>query len=217
VGLVLRLDPRDPDSSAVRQAAEVARQGGIVVFPTETVYGLGANLSSDPAIERVRCIKRRSRDLPLLVHCTSEKQARQYAADWPEYARLLARAFWPGPLALVVHRSTAAPDSVCAGRDTVGLRVVATRVTQELIDLLGAPLAGTSANLHGQPAAGRFDELRPGIVAASDVALDVGQCGPGVASTVLDIAAKPPRILRSGAVAVEQLEQVLRLNLAHGQ
>ncbi|MBM3322751.1 threonylcarbamoyl-AMP synthase [candidate division WOR-3 bacterium] len=213
MGVILKLDPRDPDLEAIRQAAAVLRQGGTVVFPTETVYGVGAALGSDSGIERVFRLKRRGYELPLLVHCASEVQTRRYAGDWPESARVLARAFWPGPLALVLRRSASVPDAIRAG-DSVGLRVVADRVTQELIENLGEPIAGTSANLHGQAATSRFDQIRTEVVDAVDVALDVGQCGEEVASTVLDLTEDPPRVIRAGVVTVEQLEEVLRLRVA---
>ncbi len=212
MGLVFRLDPADPDRDAIAQAAAVLKQGGVAVFPTETVYGLGADLRNDAGIERVFRIKRRGHDLPLLIHCANQGQVGRYVADWPDSAEMLARVYWPGPLALVLWRSRAVPEAVTGVR-SVGIRVVADRVAQELIDTLGAPIAGTSANLHGQIATSRFDQIRNEILDGADIALDIGQCGKDVASTVLDLTVDPPRVVRAGAVPVAGIEEVLRLKV----
>ncbi len=214
MGVVFRLESSDPARESIREAAVVLRRGGTAVFPTETVYGLGADLRCEAGIERVFRLKRRGHDLPLLIHCANQRQVGCYVADWPRNAEMLARVFWPGPLALVLRRSRAVPDLVNAGKESVGIRVVADRVTQELIEELGGPMVGTSANLHGQAATSRFDQISSEILDAVDIALDVGQCGAGMASTVLDLTEDPPRIVRAGVVTAEQLEEVLRLKVA---
>ena len=214
MGLVLKLDPDDPSHEAIVQAADVLRRGGTAVFPTETVYGLGADLRSELGIEGVFRLKRRGRDLPLLIHCSNVGQAIRYVSEWPESAEMLARAYLPGPLALVLRRGDVVPEAVSAGRDTVGIRVIADRVAQELIEVLGAPIAGTSANLHGQTATSRFDRLNSEFLAGVDVALDAERCGDDLASTVLDLTQDPPRVVRAGAVPVSGIEDVLRVRVA---
>ncbi|MEO0078888.1 MAG: L-threonylcarbamoyladenylate synthase [candidate division WOR-3 bacterium] len=212
MGLVLHLNPDDPDRNAIAQAAVVLKRSGVAVFPTETVYGLGADLRSAAGIERVFRIKRRPPDLPLMIHCANQMQARFYLAEWSERAEMLARVYWPGPLALVLRRSDVVPGIVAGGK-SVGIRVVADRVAQELIDELGAPIAGTSANRHGHPATSRFDRIEREVIDEVDVALDSGRCGEEVASTVLDLTVDPPRVVRAGVVPVAGIEEVLRLKV----
>jgi L-threonylcarbamoyladenylate synthase len=214
MALVLRLNTKQPDPALIDRAARVLRQGGVVLFPTETVYGIGADIRLAAAVRRIFELKQRPEGQPLMAHVADDEQLASHIAEMPEMGQRLARAFWPGPLALVLRCGKAVPDEAVSGGRTVGVRMVAHPVARALIKRLGAPLAGTSANLHGEPATSRFEHIDPGLLAGADVALDCGTCGAGVASTVLDLTGDAPRLVRAGVVTVEQIEAVLGARVA---
>ena len=216
MALVLRLNPVQPDPVSITRAADVLRQGGIAVFPTETVYGIGVDIRLAASARRVYGLKCRPAELPLMVHASDDEQLASYIAEMPEMGQRLARAFWPGPLALVLRRGKAVPDEAVSGGRTVGVRMVAHPVARSLIRWLGAPLAGTSANRHGEPATSRFECIDPELLAGADVALDCGTCGSEVASTVLDLTGDAPQLVRAGAVTVEEIEAVLGSSVDRG-
>jgi L-threonylcarbamoyladenylate synthase len=197
------------DASAVKEAVAVLRRGGVIIFPTETVYGIGADIRQPTAIEKIFAIKRRPPDLRLLVHCADEGQLAMVVKEIPETARRLIAAFLPGPLALILERSAAVPDIAVAGGRTVGVRIVAQPVFRAIASELGAPLAGTSANLSGQPATNNFAAIDPEIVQRCDLAIDAGRCGTGAPSTIVDLTVQPPAILRTGPIRPEQLAALL--------
>lgn len=207
MALVLRAESPSPSDQSIRQAAATLQNGGVVVFPTETVYGVGADIRDPVAIARIYEIKKRVTDRPLMAHLADESQLDSCVAEVPNGARELMRQFWPGPLALVFRRAPTVPDVVTGG-PTIGVRMVAHPVGRALIRALGAPVAGTSANLSGEPATSRFDSISPVLLDRVDVALDAGMCGADVASTVLDVTSWPPRVLRLGAVSAQAIEQV---------
>ncbi|MDE3165297.1 MAG: threonylcarbamoyl-AMP synthase [Acidobacteriota bacterium] len=186
-------------------AAELIRAGRLVAFPTETVYGLGANALDADAVARIFAAKRRPRTSPLIVHVASAAMAREYAAVWPDAAEALSRRYWPGPLTLVLPKRPIIPDIVTAGLPTVGLRVPAHPLAIELIRAAGVPIAAPSAN--------RFTELSPtaaGHVPAelADYTLDGGPAHVGIESTVLSLAAGPI-LLRPGVIPVTEIESVI--------
>lgn len=212
--MILRLDPASPDNGLLRKTAGIIAGSGVVVFPTETVYGLGADLRNTDAIRHVFRIKDRPEDQPLMLHCSKESQLAGIVAEISEPARLLIRIFWPGPLALVFKAKPGLPDLITGPNNTTGIRMVTHPVACALISQLGSPLAGTSANLHAEPPTGDFSALNPGLLDRVDVALDVGVCGKGTASTVLDVSCSPPVLLREGAVRKQAIERLLGLSLA---
>lgn len=199
-----------PSSAAdLARASELLRAGELVAFPTETVYGLGANALDPAAVGKIYEAKDRPATSPLIVHVDSIEMARGLAAEWPASAEALARAFWPGPLTLVVPKRPLIPDVVTSGLATVGLRMPAHPVALALIRACGLPLAGPSAN--------RFTELSP--TAARHVhqslgdrvkmVLDGGPCTVGIESTVVALrVGEPPRLLRPGMISAAQLEAV---------
>ena len=197
-------DPRSP----VR-AADLIRAGRLVAFPTETVYGLGANALDTAAVERIFAAKGRPKTSPLIVHVASIDMARDLALEWPGRAETLARAFWPGPLTLVVRKRPIVPPIVTAGLDTVGLRMPAHPVAAELLREANLPIAAPSAN--------RFTELSPVTAAhvreslgdAVDLILDGGTCTVGIESTVLSVAVDPPVLLRPGIVTASDIEALI--------
>jgi len=195
-------------------AAGVLLAGGLVAFPTETVYGLGADASNADAVARIYSVKGRPADHPLIVHVASMDGLGDWARDVPEYAILLARDFWPGPMTLVVSRSDLAGDFVTGGQDTVGVRVpnhpVALGLLEAFVRAGGKGVAAPSANRFGNvsPTSAQAVAAELGdYLADGDQILDGGACDVGVESTIIDCSADAPKILRPGAITVEMIEQ----------
>ena len=192
----------------VEEAAELIRAGKLVAFPTETVYGLGANALDAAAVERIFAAKGRPKTSPLIVHVDGLGMARDLARAWPAAAEELAGRYWPGPLTLVVPKDPRVPDVVTAGLGTVGLRMPAHPMALELIRRAGVPIAAPSAN--------RFTELSPTTAAhvrqslgdAVDGILDGGAATVGIESTVLSLAEEPAVLFRPGVIPVSELEEV---------
>ena len=189
----------------MEQAAALIRAGKLVAFPTETVYGLGANALDAEAVARIFDAKRRPRTSPLIVHVDSVEMARGLASGWPAAAETLARRYWPGPLTLVVPKAPSIPDIVTAGLPTVGLRMPAHPLALALIRAAGVPIAAPSAN--------RFTELSPTNAAhvpdgLADFVLDGGPARVGIESTVLSLAG-PPTLLRPGVIPQTEIEGLI--------
>jgi L-threonylcarbamoyladenylate synthase len=193
----------------IEKAVEILLAGGLVAFPTETVYGLGADATNARAVARIFEVKGRPATNPLICHVADESAAQRYAADWPLAASRITKAFWPGPLTVVVAKAQAIVDAVTAGRDTVGLRMPDHPLTLELLRAFGGALAGPSANrsTHVSPTTARH--VRDELGNAVDLILDGGPCSVGIESTVLDLSTDLPTILRPGGVSREQIEAVL--------
>lgn len=185
------------------------RAGGLVAFPTETVYGLGADALREEAIARVFTIKGRPAHNPLIVHVSDEPMARSLAASWPREASELAAAFWPGPLTIVVPKGRQIPDAVTAGGPTVGLRCPAHHITLALLDAFGGPLVGPSANPSGQVSPTTAEHVRASFSEDQVYVLDGGPCRGGIESTVVWLAEPAPRILRPGLIGAEEIGKVL--------
>lgn len=189
-------------------AARILRAGGVVAFPTETVYGLGADAANVAAVRRVFAIKGRPADHPLIVHLASADWLDDWARQIPEAARQLARVFWPGPLTLVLPRRPRVSDAVTGGQDSVALRVPAHPLALRLISAAGA-LVAPSANRFGRVSPTTAQHVRDELGDAVDLILDGGPCAVGVESTVLSLLADPPTLLRPGGIAPEAIEGVL--------
>lgn len=202
---MLTVDQQNPDSSVVAQAVETAKNGGVLVLPTDSVYGLAcAATAGNPAHQRIFDIKRRERTQTLPLFIADEADLNRYGANVPAWARDLARRFWPGALTLVVEASAALPaEYVQASTGTVALRVPGSELVRAVVRELGAPLAQTSANTHGAPAATSASELEPAVAEAADLVLDAGACPLGEASTIVDATCPEPRVLRQGAIRVD--------------
>jgi L-threonylcarbamoyladenylate synthase len=202
-------------------AAGVLINGGLVAFPTETVYGLGADASNAAAVARIYSVKGRPADHPLIVHIASMDALGDWAADVSEYAIALARDYWPGPMTLVVHRSALAGDFITGGQDTVGVRVpnhpVALGLLEAFAQVGGKGVAAPSANRFGNvsptTAQAVSDELGE-YLGVGDVILDGGACAVGVESTIIDCTSDVPQILRPGAITQEMIEQSTGLHLS---
>jgi L-threonylcarbamoyladenylate synthase len=207
--LVLKAEPPSYLPESITRTARILLAGGVALFPTETVYGIGADIRCAEALRRVFSLKKRDLSQPLMAHCASPVQMLEYVTEVPPWVQPLLGQFWPGPLALVLRCSENVPPVVTGGGQTIGIRMVAHPATRDLLEELGAPIAGTSANLHGEPATSRFGAVNPVLLGQVDVALDSGLCGKDVPSTVLDVTQRPPRIIRVGAVSVQELERVV--------
>ncbi|MDX9910249.1 MAG: L-threonylcarbamoyladenylate synthase [Phycisphaerales bacterium] len=190
------------------RAVQLLRTGAVVAFPTETVYGLGA-LALDPAaVARVFTTKGRPAHNPLIVHVDSIDMAKALVRKWPDTAERLARAFWPGPLTLVLPRAPIVPDLVTAGGNTVALRCPSHPLALELLHTLNAPLVGPSANPSGSVSPTTAQHIIDSFAGSVPV-LDGGPCTRGIESTVLDLSTDPPAILRPGSVSADDLDRVL--------
>jgi L-threonylcarbamoyladenylate synthase len=206
---ILRVDPSHPEPGPLARAAEVLRRGGLVAFPTETVYGLGANALDADAVSRIFAAKGRPANNPVIVHVENAAQAQGIAASWPEAAARLAQRFWPGPLTLVLPKSPRVPDVVTAGGPTVAVRVPAHPVALALLRTSGLPVAAPSANRSTQLSPTTAEHVLHGLEGRIDLLLDGGPTTGGLESTVLDLTATPPRLLRPGLVAPAEIEALL--------
>ena len=196
-------------SDQLQRAAELLRAGRLVAFPTETVYGLGANALDAQAVERIFQAKGRPHSSPLIVHIDCLDRARELAAVWPEKAETLARRFWPGPLTLVVPKKPAVPDVVTAGLASVGLRMPAHPLALDLLKAARIPLAAPSANRFTQLSPTTAQHVREGLGDRVDLILDGGACVVGIESTVLSLVGEMPRILRPGMIARPDIEALI--------
>jgi L-threonylcarbamoyladenylate synthase len=206
---VLLVDPNRPDPDAIARAADCLRRGGLVAFPTETVYGLGAHALDRAAIARVFEAKGRPPTDPLIVHVATLDQAVNLVTHVPDVARALAQRFWPGPLTLVLPRAAGVPPEVAAGLATVAIRVPAHPVARALLEAARLPVAAPSANLFSRPSPTRASHVLDDLGGHIDMVLDGGPTAVGVESTVLDLTVDPPLVLRPGAVSLEALRTVL--------
>ncbi|MEX0714348.1 MAG: L-threonylcarbamoyladenylate synthase [Pirellulales bacterium] len=203
------MDPNLPAAESIERAAALVRAGRLVAFPTETVYGLGANALDAEAVARIFHVKGRPPNNPLIVHVADEQRARAVVAEWPEAARRLAGRFWPGPLSLVVAKGERVPAVVTAGGATVAVRVPAHPVARALIEAAGVPIAAPSANPSNRVSATRAEHVLAGLEGRVDLILDAGPTSGGLESTVLDLTRRPPRLLRPGLISRRQIEEAL--------
>jgi L-threonylcarbamoyladenylate synthase len=206
---IVSVDPEAPDPAIIDRAAAVLKRGGLVAFPTETVYGVGAHALDPAAVQRIYAAKGRPSFNPLIVHVGSEAAARELAGDWPELASRLARAFWPGPLTLVVRKRSIVPDAVTAGLDSVALRVPAHPVALALIRAAAIPIAAPSANRSTELSPTSARHVAQSLGDRVDLLLDGGDTMVGIESTVLDLRGRRPAVLRPGIIGVQELEPVV--------
>lgn len=199
------IDPENPSAEVINLAAMVLRDGGIVVFPTETVYGLGALADSKFGPHEIFEVKDRPADLPIPLLVETEDALDTWGAEVPDYAHRIAHAFWPGAVTLVVKASDRVPPDFRAPDGTIGLRSPDHEVVIELLAASGGPIFATSANTHGNPAPAAFSAVEERIIAAADMVLDGGETQHQVASTVVRCTGAEPEILREGAVPAEKV------------
>lgn len=206
---VVVVDPDAPQAERIAAAAELLRRGGLVAFPTETVYGLGADALNPKAVAAIFAAKGRPSDNPLIVHVADVADAVALASAWPEPAQLLAAQFWPGPLTLVVPTSPRIADLVTAGGPTVALRVPGHAVALALLRATGRPLAAPSANRSTSVSPTRAEHVLHSLGGRIPLVLDGGPTPGGLESTVLDVTTHPPRLLRPGLIGPAEIEAVI--------
>jgi L-threonylcarbamoyladenylate synthase len=210
---LIAVDPDQPDPIALDTAAEILREGGLVAFATETVYGLGAVATDPAAVARIFEAKERPAINPVIVHVASVAQAEQCVTAWSATAQTLAERFWPGPLTLVLNRSAIIPNQVTAGLDTVGVRAPVGKVARGLIERTGHPIAAPSANRANRVSPTRAAHVLADLDGRIDLIIDSGPTTLGLESTVLDLTTQAPRLLRPGPITIKELEDALAANV----
>ncbi|MBP2645523.1 MAG: Sua5/YciO/YrdC/YwlC family protein [Firmicutes bacterium] len=203
------VDARHPNTDLLVSAAHIIQEGGLVAFPTETVYGLGADGTDSEAVAKIFMAKGRPSDNPLILHIADTAMVKTLAKEVPANARILMGRFWPGPLTLVLKRTQAVPDVVTGGLDTVAIRLPDSEVARELIRLAGVPVAGPSANTSGRPSPTTAQAVLADLEGKIEGIIDAGPCGIGVESTVVDCTTPVPTLLRPGGITMEMLLEVL--------
>jgi L-threonylcarbamoyladenylate synthase len=207
-----------PDSTAsLSQGAELLRRGGIVAFPTETVYGLGANALNQAAVQAIFEAKQRPSWDPLIVHIVNHKQLGMVAVNIPSNGRLLMKAFWPGPLTLLLPKGPQVPAIVTAGRARVGVRMPRHPVARRLIELAGVPVAAPSANSFGRTSPTRAEFVLEDLDGRIDAVIDSGDTTLGLESTVVDVCVEPPVLYRPGMVTLQQLQSLCPSLIAYAE
>ena len=193
----------------VAEAVRTLKAGGLVAFPTETVYGLGADASSSQAVARLYAVKRRPADHPVIVHFDSGERAFTWARDVPDAARALAKRYWPGPLTLILKRSALAQDFITGGQDNVGVRVPAHPVAHELLVAFGGGIAAPSANRFGLVSPTTAEHVRADLATDVDLVLEGGPSEVGIESTIVDLSGAKPVVLRPGKISGAEIEAAL--------
>lgn len=205
----IKVDPLNPDPEVIEEAARILLRGGLVAFPTETVYGLGANALDAKAVAGIFEAKGRPPDNPLILHVACRGQVNSLTESFPGPAKMLMNVFWPGPLTLVLPVGRTVPDEVTAGLPTVAVRMPDHPVALALIRAAGVPVAAPSANISGRPSPTTAEHVLQDLDGRIEAVLDGGPTGVGVESTVVDLTTPVPLILRPGGVAPEELREVL--------
>lgn len=207
--IILRVNSERPEIDKISIAAEVIRRGGLVAFPTETVYGLGADALNPAAVRDIYLAKMRPLDNPIIVHVADKNDVYRLAENIPESAERLMNLFWPGPLTLILRASEIVPKVTTGGLDTIAIRMPRHAVALSLIKMSERPIAAPSANLAGRPSPTLAEHVIQDLYGRIDVIIDAGPTNIGVESTVLDMTHKPPQILRPGGVTYEELKAAL--------
>jgi L-threonylcarbamoyladenylate synthase len=206
---VIQVDRDKPDPAAIEEAAAAIRAGKLVVFPTETVYGLGAHALDPAAVQKIFDAKKRPANDPLIVHIAHIGQVNQCAVGMPPSARKLGLSFWAGPLTLILKKKPAVPDLVTAGLDSVALRVPSHRVARALMEMAGVPVAAPSANRFSRPSPTTAAHVIDDLDGRVDLILDAGPTDIGLESTIVDFTVDPPVIRRPGGITYEQIHSLV--------
>ncbi|MEM3759626.1 MAG: L-threonylcarbamoyladenylate synthase [Candidatus Bathyarchaeia archaeon] len=207
--LVFKVNPKKPEDEAIRAAANIIKSGGLVAFPTETVYGLGADALNSKAVLALFEAKKRPLDNPPIVHVGEIENVYKLVKEIPPKAEMLMRKFWPGPLTLIFKRSDVVPSVTVAGLDTIAIRMPKHNVALALLRESNCPIAAPSANLAGKPSPTSANHVLEDLNSRIDAVLDAGPTNIGVESTVLDMTVEPPQILRPGGTPYEDLKKIL--------
>ncbi|EPY2272225.1 L-threonylcarbamoyladenylate synthase [Clostridium sporogenes] len=205
---VVRLDENNIDEYVISKAGNILRQGGLVVFPTETVYGLGANALDKDAVKKIFEAKGRPQDNPLIVHISKVKDIEKLVEKIPPIAQKLMDKFWPGPMTIILKKKDIIPNETSAGLDSIGIRMPSNKIAMELISMAGVPIAAPSANLSGKPSPTDLETCIEDLDGRVNAILGGDNSEVGVESTVIDCTIDPPCILRPGGITLEMLKEI---------
>ncbi|MBN1623544.1 MAG: threonylcarbamoyl-AMP synthase [Clostridia bacterium] len=206
---IFRIDPDNIDKKSILQCADILKSGGTVAFPTETVYGLGANALDESAIKKIFTAKGRPSDNPLILHVHSFDEIKKYANNIPKIAGTLAHFFCPGPLSMIFEKKPMVPDSATGGLSTAAFRIPSDKIAMALIEATGLPIAAPSANLSGKPSTTDGSHVIEDLAGRVDAIIDSGRSVIGLESTVLDLTVSPIEILRPGGISFNEIKMVV--------
>lgn len=206
---IVKVNENNPEKELIEEGAKLIKDGKLVAFPTETVYGLGANGLDEEAVKKIFIAKNRPQDNPLILHISSVEQIKPLVEEIPKEAKFLMDRFWPGPLTLLFKRSSLVPSIITAGLDTVAIRMPDHPIALELISSSGVPIAAPSANTSGKPSPTSAKHVIEDLYGRIHMVIDGGKTGVGLESTVLDLSCKPPMILRPGGISLEDLKEII--------
>ena len=204
---VVELNELNLDKNALEEAGKVIREGGLVAFPTETVYGLGANALDDKAVKKIFEAKGRPQDNPLIIH-VADFNIEGFVKDIPDTAKKMMERFWPGPLTLLLRKSSTIPETTTAGLETVGIRMPSNAIARELIKAAGVPIAAPSANVSGRPSPTEMSRCVEDLSGKIEYILGGGKSEVGLESTIVDCTVNPPCVLRPGGITLEMLKEI---------
>jgi L-threonylcarbamoyladenylate synthase len=200
-----RIDPENPEPQIIRNAAAVIKQGGIIACPTRCLYGLGADAFNAAAVKKVFDIKRRPGQKPILILINQRARLEQLVSHVSDAAAGIMERFWPGRVTLVFEATDSVPHTLTASTGKIGIRMPGHPVAAAIVESLGRPLTGTSANLSGKPGCRRIDDLETPLLEQLDIVLDAGQLKGGIGSTVVDVSREIPRVLREGEISEKEI------------
>ena len=206
---IVKIDPDRPREETIKEAAKIIKDGGLVAFPTETVYGLGADALNEEAVRKIFEVKGRSLDKPLSILIGNKEELSKYIQEIPKAAEILIEIFWPGPLTLIFRVSLLMPDIIRGTNNTIGIRMPDCKIAREIVRASGTSLACPSANLSGRPSPTKAAEVIKDLGEKIDLILDGKVTKIGVESTVLDLTTYPPTMVREGALKREEIEEVV--------
>lgn len=206
-----KINYKKPEIEKIRLAAELIKTGELVAFPTETVYGLGANAMDENAVKKIFIAKGRPQDNPLIVHISNIKQITELVRTVPLEAKKLIRKFWPGPLTIILKKSKIVPNIVTAGLNSVAIRMPKNKIALKIIKESGCPIAAPSANSSGKPSPTSAKHVYEDLVTKIPLIIDGGETEIGIESTVIDLTTKIPRILRPGKITEEEIQKIIKI------
>lgn len=207
--IIEKIDKNQKNTNIIREAGRILKEGGLVAFPTETVYGLGADALNEDAAKKIYAAKGRPSDNPLIIHITNMKALDKIVSEVPEKAVKVAEKYWPGPLTMIFNKSDIVPYGTTGGLDTVAVRMPVDEIAREVIDAGGGYIAAPSANTSGRPSPTTAQHVAEDLTGRVDMIVDGGAVEIGVESTILDVTVEPPMILRPGAITKEMFEEVI--------
>ncbi|MFP4523534.1 MAG: L-threonylcarbamoyladenylate synthase [Candidatus Nanoarchaeia archaeon] len=206
---IISIDQKNPQEDRIKKASEIILKGGLVAFPTETVYGLGANAFDEKAIAKIFTAKGRPQDNPLIVHISNKKDIYKLSSNVNEKCLNLIEKFWPGPLTIILKKSDLISKKVTAGLDSVAIRMPTNKIALELIKKSTVPIAAPSANKSSKPSPTRATHVLDDLNNKIDAVIDAGEVDIGIESSVLDLSGKTPQLLRPGKITKKQIEKVI--------